>query len=102
MVFSGNGNGTFKAPGNPAATRSCWTPWRAVTSTAIASSTSCIRRPGPPTWRAAGERAGGFANKVDYTVGTNPQSVAVADFNGDGKLDVVTANFGCNPCTDPI
>src|SRR5207247_1628837 len=29
-------------------------------------------------------------------VGTNPQSVAVGDFNGDGKQDLATANYGSN------
>ncbi|MFL6374183.1 MAG: FG-GAP-like repeat-containing protein [Pyrinomonadaceae bacterium] len=34
-----------------------------------------------------------FAPKVDYTAGAQPFSVAVGDFNGDGKLDLVTANY---------
>jgi hypothetical protein len=29
-----------------------------------------------------------------YTVGTNPSGVVVADFNGDGKLDLAVANHG--------
>src|SRR5688572_27522957 len=37
-----------------------------------------------------------FAPAVSYAVGTNPQAVAAADFNGDGKLDLVTANAGSN------
>ncbi|MBM4361019.1 MAG: FG-GAP repeat protein, partial [Deltaproteobacteria bacterium] len=30
--------------------------------------------------------------KVDYTVGSEPRSVTTGDFNGDGKLDLATAN----------
>jgi alpha-tubulin suppressor-like RCC1 family protein len=33
-----------------------------------------------------------FAAKVDYATGTQPLSVAVGDFNGDGKQDLATAN----------
>jgi hypothetical protein len=35
-----------------------------------------------------------FATQVTFTVGTNPQSVAVADFNGDGQPDLVVTNSG--------
>ncbi|MER7810895.1 FG-GAP-like repeat-containing protein [Streptomyces sp900116325] len=37
-----------------------------------------------------------FAPKVDYPTGTGPNSVAVGDFNGDGDLDLVTANTAAN------
>ncbi len=33
-----------------------------------------------------------FAAAVNYATGTNPISIAIADFNGDGKLDIATAN----------
>ena len=35
-----------------------------------------------------------FANKVDFTTGTNPSSIAVSDLDGDGKLDIVVTNLG--------
>src|SRR5438874_9946074 len=37
-----------------------------------------------------------FAPAVNYPVGTNPYSVAVGDFNGDGRLDLAVANEGDN------
>src|SRR5205823_3060431 len=38
--------------------------------------------------------AAGFQSAVDYPVGTAPQAVASADFNGDGKMDLAIANNG--------
>ncbi len=35
-----------------------------------------------------------FAPKVDFAVGLNPRSVAIADINGDGKPDLLVANQG--------
>jgi hypothetical protein len=37
-----------------------------------------------------------FAPAVNYGVGTNPTSVFSADFNGDGKMDLATANYNSN------
>ena len=34
----------------------------------------------------------GFATKADYTVGTGPNMVAIGDFNGDTKIDLVVTN----------
>ena len=35
-----------------------------------------------------------FAAKQDFTVGTQPNSVVIADLNGDGRADIATNNFG--------
>lgn len=37
-----------------------------------------------------------FQSAVNYTVGIDPRSVAVADFNRDGRQDLVVANRGSN------
>src|SRR5205823_982351 len=34
-----------------------------------------------------------FALPINYPVGANPQSVTAADVNGDGKLDLICANW---------
>jgi hypothetical protein len=37
-----------------------------------------------------------FATKQDFATGPNPRAVSVADLNGDGKLDLATANLNSN------
>ena len=64
-----------------------------ATSTATASRTWR-----PPTstrqrQRAAGERQWHFGAMTDYAPAVLPHSVAVGDFNGDGKQDLATANL---------
>ncbi|MGA6983660.1 MAG: FG-GAP-like repeat-containing protein [Candidatus Sulfotelmatobacter sp.] len=44
-------------------------------------------------------QAGVFAQAPQYPVGTNPQAVAVGDFNGDGNQDVAVVNFASNTVT---
>ena len=39
---------------------------------------------------------GTFQAKKSYTMGSGPGGVAAADFNGDGKSDLVTANYNDN------
>src|SRR5437764_3947328 len=37
-----------------------------------------------------------FSPVASFPVGINPQAVVTADFNGDGRLDLATANAGDN------
>jgi hypothetical protein len=39
-----------------------------------------------------GSNVPSFASKADYTTATAPQAIAVADWSGDGKADIVAAN----------
>ncbi len=43
-----------------------------------------------------GTGTGSFGAKTNFGTGSSPQSVAVGDFNGDGKLDLAVANFDSN------
>ena len=40
--------------------------------------------------------ANSFATKVDFTTGTSPRFVAIADLDGDGKPDLAVNNFSSN------
>jgi hypothetical protein len=48
-----------------------------------------------------GDGTGGFtaATGSPFAAGANPQSLAIADFNGDGNLDIVAVNSGNNTAT---
>ncbi len=43
-------------------------------------------------WRCLPAAEGGLVRCADIGVGTGPLDVALADIDGDGTLDVVTAN----------
>ncbi len=46
-----------------------------------------------------GNGTGGFSTAVNFTTATNPESITSGDFNGDGKVDLATANQGSNNTT---
>src|SRR5207248_4829424 len=41
-----------------------------------------------------GDGKGGLAAPTNYVVGLNPTTVVAGDFNGDGKIDLVTTDYG--------
>ena len=41
-----------------------------------------------------GNGTGGFASPQNYAAGAAPAPVELADFNGDGRIDLMTANSG--------
>ncbi len=41
-----------------------------------------------------GSGNGAFSTAIQYSVSSNPVSITSADFNGDGKADIATANTG--------
>ena len=43
-----------------------------------------------------GDGLGGFSGSTDVSVGSSPSSVAIGDFNGDGKQDLAVANYSSN------
>jgi Ca2+-binding RTX toxin-like protein len=45
---------------------------------------------------SAGSATATFAGQVPFAAGTGPAAVAVADMNGDGRLDLLVANQGAN------
>ena len=43
--------------------------------------------------------SGGFGSNATLNVGSAPECVVAADVNGDGKLDLISANYGSSTLT---
>ena len=101
-VLLGNGSGGFAAAVTYSSGGIDPCPWPWATSTATASSTL----PWPTGQQHGGRppgqrlRAASPQHTTFSTGGTYPESVAVGDFNGDGKLDLAVANYASNTVGD--
>ncbi len=98
-ILLGNGDGTFQ----PASTKAAgFRPFAIVVAdfngdgkldVAIANFGQYLTNDGTTVTVLQGDGAGGFGIPVDFTVGKAPFSLAVGDFNGDGKPDLAVANY---------
>jgi uncharacterized protein (UPF0548 family) len=100
-VLLGNGDGTFQAARNFAAGTGPLSfavgdfNGDRVPDLAVANYDFNIQ--GPNTVSVLlGNPDGTFQAAQAFGVGTNPDSVAVGDFNGDGRQDLAVANFNSN------
>jgi hypothetical protein len=100
-VYLGNGNGTF---GSAHIIAMAGAPYGLAVADLnhdgkldlIVTDGSSISVPRQTIEVLLGKGDGAFQAPVVYTVGANPQAIAIGDFNGDGFLDLAIANYDGN------
>jgi hypothetical protein len=99
-VLLGNGDGTFAAkadyPSAEGATSVALGDLNGDGRLDIAIANSGLSNSPPSVSVLLGRGDGGFAANVDYPTDEWTESVALGDLNGDGHLDIVTANVNGN------
>jgi hypothetical protein len=96
-VLLGNGDGTFRSPlamrlGGRLMSVAVADVNGDGRPDLIAANTGSLSRPGSSVSVLLGNGDGTFASPVKFAVGLQPTDVAVADVNGDGRRDLITAN----------
>ncbi len=96
-VLIGNGDGTFQA----AVTTAIQTPFHVVATDLNTDGKQDIVAASPSNKVSVrlGNGNGTFQSPVTYTVGSGPRTLAIADFNGDNKIDVAVSNSGDDSLT---
>ncbi|RLS27609.1 MAG: hypothetical protein DWH70_00205, partial [Planctomycetota bacterium] len=99
-ILLGNGNGTFQSATSastgtrPVSVAAADLDGDGKIDLAVANSYNNIVSPINSISLLAGNGDGTFKTAVNFTTGTTPYSVTIADINGDSKPDIATANEG--------
>jgi FG-GAP-like repeat len=97
-VFLGKGDGTFWSPvdyGAGSAPR--WVTVGDVNGDGkldLIAADSAVNGGTPGVSVLFGNGNGTFKSEVEYAVGSDPESVALGDFDGDGRIDMAVADMG--------
>jgi serine/threonine protein kinase len=98
-ILLGRGNGAFRPAGNYLDGTSTWS-WAVVSADVngdgIPDIVTANDKDGGSVCVLLGNGDGSFQKALRYHVGKRPRSLAVGDFNGDGALDLVVANYDSN------